>query len=70
MAKRFCLAGQLLESYGTAAAVYSADPAAGDAACSGDPAGVGSLKKLCCSALTALMRFSGSYAIICRSSST
>ena len=52
---------------GTAAGAAAA--AAGEAAFSecGD---AGGLKKLCCRAVTALMRLSGSYAIICRNSST
>ena len=52
-----------------AAAGGAAAAAAGEAAFS-DCGDAGGLKKLCCRAVTALMRLSGSYAIICRNSST
>lgn len=53
-----------------AAAAAAGAAAAGGGAAFSDCGDAGGLKKLCCRAVTALMRLSGSYAIICRNSST
>jgi hypothetical protein len=55
---------------GAAAGAAAAAAGGGGEAAFSDCGDAGGLKKLCCRAVTALMRLSGSYAIICRNSST